>query len=173
MTTKKVLLPYRHIDTQTDGQTDTGQSDPYVPLCFAGDTKHVACNKQVALELYFRDAAHRIHPLAGQGVNLGFGDVISLRDTLTQSSQEGADPGSLFYLTKYETERQRAVLPVVATVDSLHRLYSTEFTPFVVLRSLGLQATNAMGFLKVCLVSRQLTLWDSSRLVQLTVSLGL
>ncbi|KAK3092587.1 hypothetical protein FSP39_004671 [Pinctada imbricata] len=94
------------------------------------------------------DSAHRIHPLAGQGVNLGFGDVSCLRDILVQSSQEGADPGSLSYLTQYETERQRAVLPVIATIEGLHRLYSTSLTPVVVLRSLGLQATNAMTFLK-------------------------
>ena len=57
--------------------------------------------------------------------------------------------GSMSYLKNYETARQRKVLPVLATVDGLQRLYSTDFTPLVLLRSMGLQATNAMSFLKV------------------------
>ncbi|XP_069118541.1 ubiquinone biosynthesis monooxygenase COQ6, mitochondrial-like [Argopecten irradians] len=94
------------------------------------------------------DAAHRIHPLAGQGVNLGFGDVACLRDLLAEAVSNGSDVGSLLHLTQYETSRQRAVLPVLATIDALQRLYSTDFTPVVLLRSLGLQATNSMGFVK-------------------------
>lgn len=94
------------------------------------------------------DAAHRIHPLAGQGVNLGFGDVACLRDLLTDAVANGSDVGSLLHLTQYETQRQRAVIPVMVTIDGLQRLYSTNSTPVVLLRSLGLQATNSMGFIK-------------------------
>ena len=57
--------------------------------------------------------------------------------------------GSLSYLKEYETSRQRKVLPVMATIDGLQRLYNTDMTGVVMLRSLGLQAVNALTPLKV------------------------
>lgn len=57
--------------------------------------------------------------------------------------------GGLTHLLKYESERQRHIVPVMATVDGLNRLYSTNNTALVLLRSLGLTATNALGPLKV------------------------
>ncbi|XP_005111749.1 ubiquinone biosynthesis monooxygenase COQ6, mitochondrial [Aplysia californica] len=94
------------------------------------------------------DAGHRLHPLAGQGVNLGFGDVECLNEVLGEAVRSGADPGSLTPLLRYESERQRHNVPVMLSIDGLQRLYSTEFTPLVVLRSLGLQATNSLSFIK-------------------------
>lgn len=111
---------------------------------------HVKSWQQTQLLLCnYRDAAHRLHPLAGQGVNLGFGDVSCLSQVLNEAAQSGSDVGSLYYLSKYETERQRAVLPVVMTIHGLHHLYNTDFSPVVLLRSLGLQSTNALQFVKV------------------------
>lgn len=99
------------------------------------------------------DAAHRIHPLAGQGVNLGFGDVTCLRDVLVKAIEEGSDLGALSHLLEYETQRQRKVLPVMFTVDGLQRLYGTSLTPVVLLRSLGLQTTNALKPIKDFIIS--------------------
>ncbi|KAK7104264.1 ubiquinone biosynthesis monooxygenase COQ6, mitochondrial-like [Littorina saxatilis] len=100
------------------------------------------------------DAAHRLHPLAGQGVNLGFGDVECLTRILEQAVAGGSDLGSLNHLLTYETKRQRHNLPVVATIDGLQRLYSTDFTPLVVARSLGLTAVNSLTMFKNLIIQR-------------------
>ncbi|THD20964.1 Coenzyme Q6 monooxygenase [Fasciola hepatica] len=72
------------------------------------------------------DAAHRILPLAGQGVNLGFGDVTSLVQCLEEAVSQGADLGSATFLQEYTFDRQRAVLPIAATMELLNLLYSTD-----------------------------------------------
>ncbi|XP_063146149.1 ubiquinone biosynthesis monooxygenase COQ6, mitochondrial isoform X1 [Candoia aspera] len=90
------------------------------------------------------DAAHRVHPLAGQGVNMGFGDISCLTNYLSAAAFKGKDLGSLSHLLQYEKERQRHNLSLVATTDLLKRLYSTSMAPFVLLRTWGLQATNAL-----------------------------
>eukprot|EP00088_Acartia_fossae_P005443 TRINITY_DN12416_c0_g1_i15.p1 TRINITY_DN12416_c0_g1~~TRINITY_DN12416_c0_g1_i15.p1 ORF type:complete len:464 (+),score=60.45 TRINITY_DN12416_c0_g1_i15:37-1428(+) len=99
------------------------------------------------------DAAHRVHPLAGQGVNLGFGDVMSLASIVEKCLQDGASLGDRSYLLEYETERQRHNVPTMFSIDSLHRLYTTTFTPVVLARSLGLQLTDAIGPVKKVLMS--------------------
>lgn len=94
------------------------------------------------------DAAHRVHPLAGQGVNLGFGDVIKLTDVLAQAIYNGSDLGNLQYLLKYEQERLKANVPIMVGVHALQRLYCNEFPPFVLARTLGLKFTNLVPPLK-------------------------
>lgn len=88
------------------------------------------------------DAAHRIHPMAGLGVNLGFGDAERLLHSLEASADIGNDHGCLEELLSYETDRQRHVVAVVGATTGLHHLYSTSATPLVLLRTLGLHATN-------------------------------
>jgi len=90
------------------------------------------------------DAAHRVHPLAGQGVNLGFGDIGSLVSVLEDGVREGAHLGHHDYLRQYETDRQRHNLTTMMGIDCLQKLYSTDFTPVVLARTLGLSATNAV-----------------------------
>nr|XP_033807878.1 ubiquinone biosynthesis monooxygenase COQ6, mitochondrial isoform X3 [Geotrypetes seraphini] len=94
------------------------------------------------------DAAHRVHPLAGQGVNMGFGDVANLSHHLSQAAFIGKDLGSVRHLLAYETDRQRHNLMLMAAIDFLKRLYSTKEAPFVLLRTLGLQATNLFSPVK-------------------------
>uniref|UniRef100_A0A8D3DP31 Ubiquinone biosynthesis monooxygenase COQ6, mitochondrial n=1 Tax=Scophthalmus maximus TaxID=52904 RepID=A0A8D3DP31_SCOMX len=95
------------------------------------------------------DAAHRVHPLAGQGANLGFGDVACLTRLLSQAAFNGKDLGAIQHLLEYETERQRHNLPMMAAIDLMKRLYSTNSAPAVLLRTFGLQATNMLPALKV------------------------
>ncbi|XP_066884213.1 ubiquinone biosynthesis monooxygenase COQ6, mitochondrial isoform X2 [Kogia breviceps] len=94
------------------------------------------------------DAAHRVHPLAGQGANMGFGDISSLLHHLRTAAFNGKDLGSMSHLTAYETDRQRHNTALLAATDLLKRLYSTSATPLVLLRTWGLQATNAVSPLK-------------------------
>ncbi|KGL73636.1 Ubiquinone biosynthesis monooxygenase COQ6, partial [Tinamus guttatus] len=94
------------------------------------------------------DAAHRVHPLAGQGVNLGFGDVACLTQHLSAAAFDGKDLGSLKHLLQFETARQRHNVSLMAVTDVLKRLYSTTLAPVVLLRTWGLQATNALPPLK-------------------------
>ncbi|CAF3390922.1 unnamed protein product [Rotaria sp. Silwood1] len=88
------------------------------------------------------DSAHRIHPMAGQGVNMGFGDVLCLINILEQAVRDGADFNSLTYLVDYERQRQLQCLARLLSIDSLNRLYSTNFSPTVALRSVGLSFVN-------------------------------
>eukprot|EP00794_Sanderia_malayensis_P020125 gene20125-22097_t len=102
-------------------------------------------NNRVAL---IGDAAHRVHPLAGQGLNLGAGDVACLKNVLVGAVEDGEDIGDLNHLLRFETLRQREVVPMMLAVDAMKRLFSTSSTPFVLARTIGLQATNALKPLK-------------------------
>ncbi|KAF2897094.1 hypothetical protein ILUMI_09075 [Ignelater luminosus] len=117
------------------------------PLGFGHASNYIT--KGVAL---VGDAAHRVHPLAGQGVNLGFGDVNTLDRILGEAIYSGSSLGSLNYLKQYESERQQHNVPTMLAIDGLHKLYNTEFTPVVILRSLGLQFTHALNPLKKAII---------------------
>jgi ubiquinone biosynthesis monooxygenase Coq6 len=94
------------------------------------------------------DAAHTVHPLAGQGLNQGQGDVQSLAKTIGFSVSHGQDLGSRMSLEPYASERYAANHVLLGVCDKLHKLYSVSSGPLVPLRSLGLNAVNALGPLK-------------------------
>ncbi|EFN75738.1 ubiquinone biosynthesis monooxygenase COQ6, mitochondrial isoform X3 [Harpegnathos saltator] len=100
------------------------------------------------------DAAHRVHPLAGQGVNLGFGDVTVLTKLLAEATVNGCRLNDLIYLRQYETQRQCHNTPTMFTIDALHRLYQGTAAPIVLARSLGLQLVNAVPQIKKMLMEQ-------------------
>jgi ubiquinone biosynthesis monooxygenase Coq6 len=90
------------------------------------------------------DAAHTVHPLAGQGLNQGQGDVESLVKTITYAVEHGMDIGVALSLESYVADRYTKNHVLLGVVDKLHKLYAVESGPLVGLRSLGLRAVNAM-----------------------------
>ncbi|KAF9920974.1 putative ubiquinone biosynthesis monooxygenase [Linnemannia zychae] len=94
------------------------------------------------------DAAHTVHPLAGQGLNQGLADVECLARVLETSLLSGSDIGNIHSLTPYSSERFLPNLAMLGTVDKLSKLYNTDFGPIVWARSLGLTAVDKMGPIK-------------------------
>lgn len=94
------------------------------------------------------DAAHTIHPMAGQGLNLGIADAVALAEVLEAGVVEGADLGGLRLLRRYEQARQPANLAMLAGLTALHKLYGTEVGPVRWLRNVGLGALNGLGPVK-------------------------
>lgn len=98
------------------------------------------------------DAAHRIHPLAGQGVNIGFGDVEALMAILQEALWSGQNYSDLLTLEKYSRERRGANAGMIRTLDAVKALYQTQFAPVALARNLGMDLLNAFGPLKTAIV---------------------
>lgn len=98
------------------------------------------------------DAAHTIHPLAGQGVNLGLADVASLAEVLLTAVKESRDIGSLPVLRRYERWRKADSMSLFVAMDSLKRLFGTEHPAVKWLRNFGLSLTDKLTPVKNHLV---------------------
>jgi len=91
------------------------------------------------------DAAHTVHPLAGQGVNLGFQDAARLADIIAA----GKDPGEWLALRRYERGRKEAVRTMQLTCDTLFGLFHAKALPGIAwLRNTGLNLTNRLPLIK-------------------------
>lgn len=113
------------------------------------------------------DAAHGIHPIAGQGVNLGWRDVAALAEVLVDSARLGLDIGSPEVLRRYEKWRRPDVLAMVAATDGLNRLFSNDLAPVRLARDLGLAAVNRLTPLKKVFIRHAMgVLGDQPRLVR-------
>ncbi len=84
------------------------------------------------------DAAHTVHPLAGQGVNLGFLDADLLAKELINAIEQGKNPGSYSVLRKYERGRKASNITMLASMDILKRLFSNQNPLFSIIRNAGL-----------------------------------
>ncbi|KAL3419009.1 ubiquinone biosynthesis mono0xygenase COQ6 [Phlyctema vagabunda] len=90
------------------------------------------------------DAAHTIHPLAGQGLNQGQGDVEALVKNIEYSVEHGMDIGTRMSLEGYNAERYTQNHVLLGVCDKLHKLYALQSNPVVGLRSIGLKVVDSM-----------------------------
>jgi 2-polyprenylphenol 6-hydroxylase len=94
------------------------------------------------------DAAHAVHPLAGQGVNLGLRDVTELRDTLLSARRAGRDIGAAHVLRRYARRRRSADTLDALGFDALARIYAWQSPPLVAARGVGVRLLDRLAPLK-------------------------
>lgn len=94
------------------------------------------------------DAAHTVHPLAGQGANLGLADARALRDTLVAAIHADEYPGDLPVLRRYERARRGANATMMIFIDMLNRLFATEGSLAGEMRRGGMRLFNRSGPVK-------------------------
>lgn len=94
------------------------------------------------------DAAHAIHPIAGQGVNVGFRDVAVLVELITDAMRLGLDIGSQNLLEHYQRWRRFDSMAMGALTDCITRLFSNDITPVRLARDAGLDMVNNLAPLK-------------------------
>lgn len=94
------------------------------------------------------DAAHGIHPISGQGLNLGFKDVAALAETIVEADRLGLDIGSLAVLERYQVWRRFDTFRMGVTTDVLNRLFSNDIAPVRIARDVGLGLVDRLPPLK-------------------------
>jgi 2-octaprenylphenol hydroxylase len=94
------------------------------------------------------DAAHAVHPLAGQGVNLGFLDAAALAECLGEGIADGRDPGDRRVLRRYERWRKGDNMAAMFVIDGIGRLFSSDSDALANLRRFGLGFVNAAPTVK-------------------------
>jgi 2-octaprenyl-6-methoxyphenol hydroxylase len=94
------------------------------------------------------DAAHGIHPIAGQGLNLGFRDVAALAETVVEAHRLGLDIGSLAVLERYERWRRFDTFEMGMVTDALNRMFSNDNPAVRLVRDVGLGLVDRLPSLK-------------------------
>ncbi len=94
------------------------------------------------------DAAHALHPLAGQGVNLGFQDAATLASEWHRASQRGEDPGSERTLRRYQRQRQGHNLGAMAAMEGFKRLFGSDHPLAVLSRNWGMSQLDRLSLAK-------------------------
>jgi 2-octaprenyl-6-methoxyphenol hydroxylase len=108
------------------------------------------------------DAAHGIHPIAGQGLNLGFRDGITLAELIEAAVRVGEDVGGAALLGRYQRVRQADNLVMFGMTDGLDRLFSTDRRLVRVARDLGIGAVDRLGPLKRVFMRRAMGVASSA-----------
>ncbi len=107
------------------------------------------------------DAAHTVHPLAGQGVNLGLLDAVVLAEELLNAGENKRSVGAMSVLRRYERRRKGDNIAMLAAMDGFKRLFSNDFTPLKVLRNSGLNIADTLSPLKNLMIKRAMGLFGS------------
>ncbi len=94
------------------------------------------------------DAAHGIHPISGQGLNLGFKDVAALAETIVEADRLGLDIGAINILERYQSWRRFDTFRMGVTTDVLNRLFSNDTAPIRIARDFGLGIVDRLPGLK-------------------------
>jgi len=94
------------------------------------------------------DAAHTIHPLAGQGANLGYGDVRALLDELASARSKGIDPDNELVLARYQRRRKGENLAMMAAMEGFKQLFGRDELTLRWLRNTGMRWLNQLGPIK-------------------------
>lgn len=94
------------------------------------------------------DAAHGVHPVAGQGLNMGLKDVAALAEVLADAVRLGEDIGAETVLDRYARWRRFDTLALAAGFDGFVRLFSTDVPPVRLARNIGMAAVNRIGPLR-------------------------
>ncbi len=108
------------------------------------------------------DAAHGIHPIAGQGLNLGFKDAAALAEVVVEADRLGQDIGALDVLEQYERWRRFDTVQMGVTTDVLNRLFSNDLGPLRAIRDLGLGIVDRMPRMKEFFIRQASGLSDST-----------
>ncbi len=130
--------------------THTGQREIY-PLAL-----HTA-QRQVTHRLALvGNAAQTLHPIAGQGFNLGLRDVMSLAETLAAAHRQQQDPGSYAVLQHFAARRQPDRAATIGVTDGLVRVFANRYAPLVAGRQIGLVVMDHLPWLRNPLAARTL-----------------
>jgi 2-octaprenyl-6-methoxyphenol hydroxylase len=113
------------------------------------------------------EAAHVIHPIAGQGLNVGIRDVAALAEAIVDARRLGLDIGDDSVLERYQRWRRLDAVMLAAVTDGLNRLFSNTIAPVKLVRDFGLAAVNRLPPLKRFLMQHAMgTLGDRPRLAR-------
>ncbi len=93
---------------------------------------------------FIGNAAHTLHPVAGQGFNLGLRDVAALAEELVNATRQAEDIGSMSVLTRYARWRSRDQKQTILVTDTLVRLFSNNLLPFALARNMALLALDTL-----------------------------
>ena len=94
------------------------------------------------------DAAHGVHPIAGQGLNAGLRDVAALADVLSDAKKRGEDIGSPSVLTRYEQWRRFDTTTLAAATDTFNKLFSNDNSLLRAVRDAGMGLINSAPSLR-------------------------